>query len=153
MAQSLIKVYLHLIFHIKTTSPEIRDNDLEKLHAYIAGIMKGLDSNGLCVGGTQNHVHVLCTMPKHTLIPDFVQKIKVASHKYIEQLSPTHYRLFAWQSGYGVFSVSPSVVENVRRYIKNQPEHHRKHTFEEEYRRFMSEYHVEESDERYLFCD
>jgi putative transposase len=92
-------------------------------------------------------------MPKNMLIPDFVQKVKVASHKYLELQDPVHYRFFAWQSGYGAFSVSPSIVDNVMRYIKNQPEHHRKHTFEEEYLRFLSEYKVEESDERYIFCD
>ena len=153
MPQSLIKVYLHLIFHIKTTSPVIRETDLEPLHAYTAGILKGLGSNGLCIGGTENHMHVLCTMPKDVLIPDFIQKIKIATHKYLTQHNLSHYNQFAWQGGYGVFSVSASVVGNVQRYIQNQPEHHRKHTFEEEYRQFLAAYHVEEFDERYVFRD
>ncbi len=153
MSQSLIKVYLHIIFHIKSTSVTIKEEHLGKMHAYMLGIERQLAAYGLCVGGTHNHVHMLCTMPKNIMLPELIQKMKVASHKYLETLDPNYYRGFAWQSGYGVFSVSPSVLDNVVRYINNQPEHHRHHTFEEEYRRFMSEYKVEGVDERYLFSD
>lgn len=153
MAQSLVKVYLHIIFHIKTTSVTIKEEHIGKMHAYMLGIERQLTTYGLCAGGTQNHVHLLCTLPKNIMVPDLIQKLKVASHKYLETLAPDYYHGFAWQSGYGVFSVSPSVLDNVVRYINNQPEHHRHHTFEEEYRRFMAEYKVEGIDERYLFSD
>ena len=151
MAQSLSKIYIHLIFHIKTNSVTIQPKEREILHAYIVGAINNLGSSALRVGGTNDHVHILCTLPKDTLLPEFVRKIKYSSHNFLKQQTP-FYRGFAWQNGYGVFSVSSSVVERVKTYIDNQMSHHHKMSFKDEYKKFLDEYKVEYND-KYLFCD
>ena len=129
----------------------MRKDDLERIHDYIGGIIKGMGANPIRIGGIENHVHILATLPKTKALSDFVRTIKAESSRWIKSLSD-YYRVFAWQEGYGAFSVSSSVVASTITYISNQAEHHRKVTFKEEYKRFLDAYNTE-YDERYLEID
>ena len=153
MAQSLIQIYVHLIYHVKTTSCCIQQENFSGLYAFTAGTAESLGSHAILIGGVNDHIHMLCTLPKTILLPDFVRQIKVASHRYLTTTSPDLYKRFAWQSGYAAFSVSPSILDKTKEYISNQPEHHRRISFREEYLRFLQEYKVEGVDERFLFSD
>ena len=93
------------------------------------------------IGGVPNHIHILCTLPRTVSMADFVEDIKKCSSKWIKTLNP-YYSQFAWQGGYGIFSVSASTVEKVKRYVMNQKEHHRKKTFREEYEAFLQAYNI-----------
>lgn len=129
----------------------MRSEDLPQIHRYIGGIIKGLDGTPTAIGGTTNHVHILTSLPKSMALTDFVREIKANSSRWIKQLD-THYTQFAWQDGYGAFSVSPSLQDKTIQYIRDQEEHHRKRTFQEEYRLFLDAYGIA-YDERYAFDD
>ena len=151
MSQSLSQIYVHLIFHIKTTSPTIHPDDLHGLYAYITGVITHLGERVICVGGTNNHVHILCTLPKQLALCSYVEKIKISSNKYLKSLS-RRYMDFYWQGGYGAFSVSASRTSIVKDYIENQQTHHHKKTFQEEYREFLQQYRIEYND-KFVFRD
>jgi len=151
MSSSLIKLDVHIIFHIKTTSPRINTEDLERTWQYIGGIIRHLGGVLLQVGGMPDHVHILSSLPKNMTIADFIKTIKIDSSKWIKTINSC-YHDFAWQSGYGAFSVSPSVIGKTTEYIKNQSEHHRIKTFAEEYKSFLDAYGIQ-YDEKYLFTD
>jgi REP element-mobilizing transposase RayT len=138
---------IHLIFHTKHATP-IRKEDLERVHSYIGGIIKGMGENPIAIGGTENHVHILATLPKTMALSDYVRTIKAESSRWVKSVD-SYYRVFAWQEGYGTFSVSASKVETIKTYIRNQEEHHKKTTFVEEYKSFLKAYGTQ-YDERYL---
>ncbi len=116
---------------------------------YMAGICRHLGCPPLTVGGTSDHTHILCLLSRTSDVSSFDREIKRASTKWIKpkggMLSKFH-----WQSGYGAFSVSPSHAKNLQQYIQNQMEHHKKETFQEEFRRLLKKYGVE-YDERYVW--
>jgi REP element-mobilizing transposase RayT len=151
MATTLIKINIHLIFHIKSTSVTMRQEDLERIFSYIAGIIKGLEGMPIQIGGVNDHVHILASMPKTMSLADFVRSIKIESNKWIKTLDSS-YIPFAWQDGYGAFSVSASQVEKTAQYIRKQAGHHTKHSFTEEYKMFLDAYGIQ-YDERYAFRD
>ena len=151
MATSLAKINIHLIFHVKSTSVKVREGDLPRLFAYIGGIIRSLGTTVIEVGGMPDHVHILTTLPKMMAPADFVRTIKAESSKWLKTLAP-YYASFAWQEGYGAFSVSPSLLNTVVRYIRRQAEHHRRRSFREEYKMFLEAYGIEYN-ERYEFED
>ena len=151
MSQSLNKIYLHIIFHIKTTSPKILDDDLERMHEYIGKLISTTGSQSVRVGGTEDHIHAVCILSREQTVSHLVEEMKRNSSRWIKTLSP-HYNGFAWQSGYAAFSVSCSLVDKVVEYVTNQREHHRKMSFREEYIQFLK-LHGIEYDERYVFAD
>lgn len=151
MVQSLYKIYLHIIFHIKTTSPCILDDDLKRVHAYIGEIINDTKCTTIWVGGVGDHVHALCLLGREVSIAQLVEAMKRNSSRWIKSLSPK-YSWFAWQGGYAALSVSQSVVDKTLAYIKNQREHHKKTSFQDEYRQFLKLYNIE-YDERYVFRD
>ena len=93
------------------------------------------------------HIHVLCTLPRTITIAELISKIKTSSSKWIKKQGIIN---FSWQDGYGSFSVSPSKLMVVEKYISNQPEHHKKMSFKDELRNFFKEYNIE-YDERYVW--
>lgn len=129
----------------------MRTEDLQRIYRYIGGIIKGLEGIPIEIGGTSNHVHILTSLPKSLALTDFIREIKANSSKWIRQLD-THYTQFAWQDGYGAFSVSPSLLEKTVQYIRSQEEHHKKRSFSEEYRLFLDAYGIT-YDKRYAFGD
>ncbi len=151
MATTLIKINIHLIFHIKSTSVTMRQEDMERIFSYIAGIIKGLEGMPIQIGGVNDHIHILASMPKTISLADFVRSIKIKSNKWIKTLDSS-YIPFAWQDGYGAFSVSASQVSKTAQYIQKQAEHHTKHSFMEEYKMFLDAYGIQ-YDERYAFRD
>ena len=152
MPQSLSKVYLHLVFHIKTISPQIRETDLERVHAYIGQLVNKTGCVNIWVGGVGDHVHALCLLSRNETISHLVEEIKRNSSRWIKTIDERYYKNFAWQSGYGCFSVSQSVVDKTLAYIKNQSQHHKNQSFEAEYKSFLTLYEVD-YDEEYLFRD
>lgn len=151
MASTLVKIDVHLIFHVKSTSVKMRSEDLGRVFAYIGGIIKGVGGLPVEIGGMPDHIHILTSFPKTMSLSDFVRTIKADSSKWMKSLG-TVYKEFAWQEGYGAFSVSPSLVDKTVKYIRTQVEHHKKRTFQEEYKLFLEAYGIQ-YDERFAFCD
>ena len=151
MASSLVRIDIHLIFHVKAAGVNFRNENLPQIFRYIGGIINGLGGIPIEIGGTTNHVHILTSLPKSMALIDFVREIKAFSSKWLKQLDD-HYIPFAWQDGYGAFSVSPSLIDKTVQYIRNQEEHHKTRSFNEEYRLFLEAYGID-YDERYAFGD
>ena len=151
MSQSLSKLYLHLIFHIKSQSVSISPDDCDDLYAYMGAIVKDNESIPILINGTTNHVHILCVMSKNIALSKLVEEIKRHSSRWIKTRS-NYYKKFAWQGGYAGFSVSQSLHDKTKRYIEKQKEHHKKMTSKEELIIFFKEYNIE-FDERYLWTD
>jgi len=149
MSQSLSKLYVHAIFHVKNEQIFIRQEDEKELYAYMGGLIKQTFSDPIKIGGTHNHIHVLANMSKNISLAKFLEEIKKNSSRWIKT-KDVHYRNFAWQGGYAGYSVSQSKVEVVTKYIENQREHHKKLTFQEEYLKFLKEYGIG-YDENYLW--
>lgn len=151
MAQSLSKLYIHLIFHVKTTSVTIRDEDKNDLYAYIGAIIKDNESIPIIINGTNNHVHILCVMSKNISLAKLTEEIKRHSSRWIKT-KDSYYRTFSWQGGYAGYSVSQSLHDKTKKYILNQLEHHKKISFEDEIKLFLKEYGIDYN-EKYFFAD
>ena len=151
MAQSLCKIYLHVIFHIKTTSPRIDVEHIERVHSYIGQLVNASECQVVRVGGTSDHVHIVCLLSRSETVSHLVEEIKRNSSRWIKTLS-TRYEQFTWQGGYAVFSISQSVVNKTIEYVNNQQDHHKKVSFYDEYIQFLKLYNIE-YDERYVFTD
>ena len=149
MPQSLAAVYVHLIFSTKNRSPLIRPQVEEELYKYLAGTLRNLDSPMLCAGGAEDHIHILLRLSRKIDLASLVEAIKTGSSKWIKTKG-NEYREFFWQAGYGAFSIGQSGIEQLKRYIARQREHHRKKTFQQEYREFLRKYEIE-YDERYVW--
>ena len=103
------------------------------------------------INGIEDHVHILCIMSKNIALAKLVEEIKRHSSRWIKTID-SYYREFAWQGGYGGFSVSQSILNKVKRYIENQEDHHKQISFKEEYLLFMKEYKIQYN-EKYLWSD
>jgi len=150
MPQSLAQLYTHLVFSTKLRKPYLRDSQLrDNLHAYLAGACHKLDSPSLIVGGVEDHVHILCRLSKTMNVAELIRELKRESSKWVKDVS-TRLGMFQWQSGYGAFSISPSHVRALMRYISNQVTHHHTESFQDEFRRLCQKYGLE-IDERYVW--
>jgi len=150
MPQSLTAVYLHLVFSTKNRVAYLRDTQLrEEMHAYLGGVSNNLGVPALLIGGTDDHVHALCRLGRSITLADWVKELKRASSLWIKKRASDRHD-FAWQSGYGMFSVSASNIEAVKTYIADQVVHHRKQTFQEEFRLLLKKHGIT-WDERYLW--
>lgn len=151
MATTLVKNDLHIVFHVKSTSPLIRTDDMDTVCKYIAGIIHNNNGLAMEIGGMPDHIHILSSLPKTMSLSDYVRDIKTNSSRWIKTLD-NHYSRFEWQEGYGAFSVSPSLLDKTVAYIKGQKEHHKKRTFREEYIMFLQASNIE-YDERFFITD
>lgn len=150
MPQSLAQIYVHLVFSTKGRAPWLNDDSFRaELHGYMNGICNQQDSPALAIGGTADHVHLLVTLGRSIALADLVREIKRDSTKWIKSENRRLAR-YHWQQGYGAFSISPSHVKAVTKYIDTQESHHRRHTFQEEFRRLCSKYELD-VDERYAW--
>lgn len=149
MAQSLSKIYVHLIFSTKGREQTLPDEIRPELHAYLAGILKGLGCAPIEINTEPDHSHVLFLLARTVTLSDVVGHLKKSSNDWLRKQGPPFAEFF-WQAGFGAFSVSQSQVEDVRAYIRNQREHHRAKSFQEELRAFFKAYEVE-FDERYVW--
>jgi putative transposase len=149
MPQSLARIYIHLVFSTKDREPLLADEWRDELFRVLGGAANNLGCQSLIVGGTADHVHMLFQLGRTISIAEAVGKIKSTSSAWINQ-SVNLPEAFHWQAGYAAFSVSESVVEGVREYIRSQREHHQKRSFQDELREWLRRYHVE-WDERHLW--
>ena len=147
MPQSLANILVHVIFSTKDRHPFITDAVRPGLHSYTAGVLKELDSPALIINSQPDHAHILCSLSKNLALCKLLEEVKKSSSKWIK---PNGVPSFGWQNGYGAFSVSQSNAAQVRNYISQQQEHHRKHSFQDEFRRFLEKYQVV-YDERYVW--
>ena len=149
MSQSLSKLYVQIIFHIKNSSIPIGSEIEDELYAYMASIIKDNESTPIIINGVKNHVHILCLMSKNISLADLVEKVKGQSSRWITTRDK-EYKLFKWQGGYAGFSVSKSMVEKTKRYIREQKEHHKKKSYRDELIEFLKLYDVD-YDLRYIW--
>jgi putative transposase len=139
MPQSLAKNLIHLIYSTKDRASCLSPVILDGLFAYKAGILKQWNSPALLIGGVADHVHVLFCFSKNHALAKVIEEVKKGSSKWLKTEGPD-FRGFHWQAGYGAFSVSHSHVEQVRSYIGRQEEHHRRHSFQDEFLAFLNRY-------------
>ena len=148
MAQSLSKIYVHLIFSTKGRERSLPDELRPDLHAYMGGTLKGLGCSPIEINSEPDHAHALFLLARTETLSDVVGQLKKGSNEWLRSRGP-RFANFFWQAGFGAFSVSQSQVEDVRAYIRNQREHHRVKSFQDELRAFLKAYEIE-FDERYL---
>ena len=148
MADTFVQILIHITFHTKSDGITIHPDDLPRVYEYIGGEIRMLNGIPIIVGGRPDHIHILSTLPKTMSLSDFMMNIKKGCSKWIKGIGK-RYEKFAWQDGYGAFSVSYSMKEKTINYIANQEEHHRKKTFREEYRQFLEANGIS-YDEKYL---
>ncbi|MDC0584212.1 IS200/IS605 family transposase [Bacteroidales bacterium] len=147
MPQSLSKIYVHIVFSTKFRENLIKEEIRQELQKYIIGCLNDLKSYTEEIYINPDHLHILCTLPRTITIAQIVSKIKAPSSKWMKTKGIVG---FSWQDGYGAFSVSASNVDAVKKYILNQPEHHKKENFKEELVLFFKKYNIE-YDERYVW--
>ncbi len=143
------QIFIHLIFAVKHRRAMIKDQWRSELFAVIGNLINETGSKTIIVNGTEDHVHCLISLKPDLSVSDVVKSAKAKSSKWVNESEYLDSR-FEWQSGFGAFSYSKSQLPNVRRYIQNQEEHHKKMTFLEEYIQFLNKFEVE-YDERYIF--
>ena len=148
MSQSFVQFYTHFVFHTKNNKSLIKAEIEVELYSYLGGILKNYKSNPIQIGGTSDHVHILCTLPKTMAPADLVEEVKKSSSKWIKTKGSI-YNDFYWQDGYGGFSVSNSGINGLKQYILNQKEHHQKVSTLDEYKKLLDAYGIE-YEEKYL---
>jgi REP element-mobilizing transposase RayT len=150
MPQSLAKILVHTVFSTKDRRPLLRDRALrEDLHRYLGGILTHLDCQPIIVGGVEDHVHFLCALSRTRNPAEMIKEVKRGSSLWLKTKN-ADLQDFAWQNGYGIFSVGFSQIESARNYIASQEEHHRKVSFQDELRQLLKRYEIE-FDERYVW--
>jgi REP element-mobilizing transposase RayT len=130
----------HIVFATKERAPLIINDLRSRLHSYLGGIVRGLDGVALEINGTADHVHILARLPPTISLSEFMSKLKSNSSSWAKRQTKGR---FAWQARFAAFTVSESQVERVRRYIRNQERHHRRQSFEDEYRAILKANHID----------
>lgn len=146
---SYVSSYFHCVFSTKERRPLITPMLRERLWPFIGGIAKQNKVKAIEIGGVNDHVHILLSLPSTMAISKALQLIKGGSSKWIHETFREQ-RAFAWQEEYGAFSVSVSQLEKTVQYIRKQEIHHRKMTFQEEFLALLKRHRIE-FDERYLW--
>ena len=146
---SYISSYHHCVFSTKERRPLITPALAERLWPFLGGIARQNKMKAIEIGGVEDHIHILLSLPPTLSIAKAMQLIKGGSSKWVHETFPEH-RLFSWQEKYGAFSVSESRAESVIQYIKGQAEHHKKVTFQEEFMALLLKHRIE-YDARYLW--
>jgi len=150
MPQSLAKILVHTVFSTEDRRPFLHDAAFrEELHRYLGGILTHLDCQPIIVGGVEDHVHLLCALARTCEAAAMVKEGKRGSSLWVKTRSPD-LQDFAWQNGYGIFSIGFSQITSVRSYIAAQEEHHRKVSFQDEFRHLLRRYEIG-FDERYVW--
>ena len=142
MANTFSQIYLHITFSTKKHQIFIPKENRDGIYKYITGIIKKRGQKLYIVNGTGDHIHLLISIKPDITVSSMVKEIKVASNEYINSHKLTPVK-FQWQDGFGVFSVSPSILNATIEYIKNQEEHHRTKTYIEEYEALLKIYDIE----------
>jgi len=140
MTHSFRSHYFHLIWSTRNRVPLITKENQSSLYAYMGGVIKNYDGKLMEAGGTFDHVHLLVGLSLPDKFSDLVRDVKTNSSLWLKKNSTQQY--FAWQEGYGSFSVSYSSLEKVKHYIKNQKEHHKTKSFDEEYLQLLKKHKI-----------
>jgi putative transposase len=147
MPKTYTNLLTHIIFSTKERLPLIDDKMKPRLHAYMGGIVREIGGVALIVGGINDHVHLLISLPPTLALSDVMRVVKTNSSRWMhEQNRPK----FQWQSGFGAFSVSSANIEKVKKYIANQENHHQKQSFREEFIDFLNRSNMD-FDEKFLW--
>lgn len=149
MPQSLSYLLTHLVFSTKDRAPVLDATVRPALHAYLATVARNVDCECFRVGGVADHVHLAVRQSRTITMGQLIEELKTSSSKWLKTQSPA-LAAFAWQRGYGAFSVGPSDLNALLHYIDIQEEHHKTRTFQDEYRAFLKKYGIE-YDERYVW--
>ena len=149
MPQSFVCLHCHIVFSTKHRKPWITSELAPRLHDYIGGIIRGVGGLLISAGGMSDHTHLLVSLGKMNSAAELVRDVKSNSSGWIHKTFPDLAH-FGWQTGYGAFAVSHSNLDEVKRYIANQTEHHRVRTFKEEFLAFLQKHNLEYN-ERYLW--
>ena len=151
MPQSLAQIYVHIVFSTKNRKPWLCGGSLgDELYAYMATILRdNVDSPALIINGVEDHIHALVRLSRRFPVMKVVQEGKTETSKWLKRRCSAGDD-FAWQAGYGAFSVSASLVEEVTKYIRNQQQHHRRMSFQDEFRELCRR-HGLELDEQYAW--
>ena len=147
MASTHTSLLYHLVFATKYREPLIAPQWRSRLHEYLGGVTRGLDGTPQGIGGVSDHVHLLVGLKPTHCVSDFMRELKKASSMWV--VETIRLPSFRWQEGYGAFTVSASARAQVREYIDQQEDHHRKRTFRDEYLVLLQKSGIE-YDERYL---
>lgn len=148
MSSTHLSLHVHVIFSTKNREPFIADAWRERLHAFLGGPIRTARCIPEAIGGTSDHVHLLIGIRATHRLADVMRDIKQASSKWVHETIGL--KVFAWQDGYGAFTVGASQIADVKNYISSQVQHHRKRTFQEEYLIFLKRYEIE-YDEKYVW--
>jgi putative transposase len=149
MPQSLSYLLTHVVFSTKDRSQVLDPVARPTLHAYLATVVRNVDCECFRVGDVSDHVHLAVRLSRTITMAQLIEELKTSSSKWLKTQSPA-LASFAWQRGYGAFSVGPSDLNALLHYIDTQEEHHRTRTFQDEYRAFLKKYGIE-YDERYVW--
>jgi putative transposase len=150
MPQSLSQIYIHLVFSTKNRQPLIHESIATELYAYMAAVLHDeCRSPAKIIGGIEDHAHILLNLSRTHSMASVVEAVKTSASKWMKTKGP-EFREFAWQTGYGAFSVSRSNLAAVTDYITSQKEHHAKSDLKDEFRGLLRKHEVE-YDERYVW--
>ena len=147
MPQSLTNILVHLIFSTKHREPWICDEVRPHLNAYVVGTLANHQSPSVATNSVNDHMHILFALSKTYSVSKIVEEVKTGSSRWMKEQG---IRGFHWQNGYGAFSIGQSQVAAVKKYIARQEQHHRRVSFQEEFRQFLERYQVP-YDERYVW--
>jgi len=136
MPQSLAQVHIHLVFTTKHHHPYLSEAVRPARHAYMAAVLKNRDCHPISMNAVEDHIHVLFALSRSVALSKVVETLKTSSSKWLKR-QDARLKHFAWQAGYGAFSVSASHVKRLRAYIARQQEHHRKESFKDEFRSLL----------------
>jgi putative transposase len=148
MPSTHLSLHYHVVFSTKDRHPQITAEWRPRLHEYLGGLTRAAEGVPEAIGGTADHVHLLVGLRSTHTLSAFVQDVKQASSRWVHEIIGV--KDFAWQQGYGAFTVSVSNLDAVKHYIAGQEQHHRTITFREEYVAFLEKHRVE-YDQRYLW--
>ena len=149
MPQSYVNLIYHIVFSTKDRNPIITEACESRLHEYIGGTIRGLGGIALAVNGTEDHIHILAKLRQDKAVSDVLRDLKANASGWMHKVFPDQ-KEFAWQNGYGAFTVSATQVETVKNYIANQKVHHQTQSFQDEFVLALQRNDVE-YDEKYLW--
>jgi putative transposase len=140
MGSTFFSLHYHIVFSTKERRPFIRREWRPRIHAYLGGVIRGMNGVAETVGGVEDHVHMLASLRPVHCVADVLRDLKKDSTNWVKE---NFDRKFAWQEGYAAFTVSPSATDSVRNYIANQEAHHGKHSFVDELQRLLGKAGIE----------
>jgi putative transposase len=149
MAGKHLSLMIHFVWSTKGCEPFLSPDWRHRMYGYIGGVLRNKKAVLICAGGTSDHVHLYASLPSTITIAETVNFMKSNSSRWVHE-NHSHLRAFAWQDGYGAFSVSKSAEQKLIEYIENQEMHHRKRDFKEEFLDLLKKHNIEYN-EKYLW--